>query len=236
MSNSTTDRYSCSYNNSSNHNDCQAGDPKYNARSLQSQTNLGSHLELRRRCYTALWTTKIEPNSSSENVLHDIIPVMFKEHATIQLCQAVKWDDILKNSSLALQFCDNPACHPHRKAEANANDNTDLRFEQLVYQLQERDGVELSAKTNLKKAFKALAKEKKEDQARKDQEKAANSVGDGDEDSGDEESRKFLEELRNEERLKKRRKVQDKDNVTVVVDNDAMDDTLYLQHRASSGN
>lgn len=106
--------------------------------------------------------------------------------------------------------------------------------------MQERDGVELSAKTNLKKVFKALTKEKKEDQARKDQEKAANSVGDGDEYSGDEESRKFLEELRNDEHLKKRRKVQDKDNVTVVVDDDAMDvsheneNILIIPPRSSS--
>jgi len=52
---------------------------------------------------TALWVLKIEPNSSSTNVLQNVIPIMFKEHATIDLCNAVKWDDVLKSPSLTFE-------------------------------------------------------------------------------------------------------------------------------------
>jgi len=54
----------------------------------------------------ALWVPTIEPSSSSENELQKIIPTMFKKHATEKICQSVKWDEVLKNSSLALQFSD----------------------------------------------------------------------------------------------------------------------------------
>ncbi|CAO3688342.1 unnamed protein product [Umbelopsis ramanniana] len=51
----------------------------------------------------ALWVPTIEPNSSSDNALQEIIPIAFREHVTMQLCHAIKWDELLKNASLTLE-------------------------------------------------------------------------------------------------------------------------------------